>query len=48
LKRRPAIAAQIPEIEVQVRDGAMTPMAGARRLLNLFLGQDSVQPGHTG
>jgi LAO/AO transport system kinase len=48
LKRRPAIAAQIPAVEAQVRDGTMTPMAGARRLLHLFLGQDSVQPGHTG
>ena len=48
LKRRPAIAAQIPEVEAQVRDGTMTPMAGARRLLHLFLGKDSVQPGHTG
>jgi GTPase len=48
LKRRPVIAAQIPEVEAQVRDGTMTPMAGARRLLHLFLGQDSAQPGHTG
>ena len=48
LKRRPAIAARIPEVEAQVRDGTMTPMAGARRLLHLFLGKDSVQPGHTG
>jgi LAO/AO transport system kinase len=43
LKRRPAIAAQIPEIEARVRDGAMTPMAGARQLLALFLG-DAVSP----
>jgi LAO/AO transport system kinase len=47
LKRRPAIAAQIPEVEAQVRDGSMTPMAAARRLLHLFLGRDSAQPGHT-
>jgi LAO/AO transport system kinase len=47
LKRRPAIAAEIPRIEAEVRDGAMTPMAGARRLLQLFLGQDPAQPGHT-
>jgi LAO/AO transport system kinase len=44
LKRRPAIAAQIPEIEAQVREGAMTPMAGARHLLELFLRQDSLSP----
>jgi LAO/AO transport system kinase len=38
LKRREAIAERIPVIEAQVRDGAMTPMAGARHLLALFLG----------
>ena len=38
LRRRPAIAEQIPRIEAQVRDGTTTPMAGARRLLNLFMG----------
>jgi LAO/AO transport system kinase len=38
LKRRAAIAERIPAIEAQVRDGAMTPMAGARHLLALFLG----------
>ena len=38
LRRRPAIAEQIPAIEAQVRDGRMTPMAGARRLLGLFIG----------
>ena len=43
LKRRPAIAEHIPEIEARVRDGAMTPMAGARQLLELFLG-DGVLP----
>ncbi len=48
LKRRPAIAAQIPEVEAQVHAGTMTPMAGARRLLHLFLGPESAQPGHTG
>jgi LAO/AO transport system kinase len=48
LKRRPAITARIPEIEAQVRDGAMTPMAGARRLLELFLGDAPAQPGHSG
>ena len=37
LRRRAAIAEQIPTIEAQVRDGRMTPMAGARRLLNLFM-----------
>jgi LAO/AO transport system kinase len=46
LKRRPAIAAEIPSVEAQVREGTMTPMAGARRLLHLFLGQES-QPGHS-
>lgn len=44
LKRRPQIAAQIPGIEARVRDGAMTPMAGARHLLELFLGEDSLSP----
>ncbi|MEI9986174.1 MAG: methylmalonyl Co-A mutase-associated GTPase MeaB [Aliidongia sp.] len=48
LKRRPAITARIPEIEARVRDGAMTPMAGARRLLELFLGDAPAQPGHSG
>jgi LAO/AO transport system kinase len=38
LKRRPAIAQRIPEIEAAVRAETMTPMAGARRLLELFLG----------
>jgi LAO/AO transport system kinase len=38
LRKRPAIAEQIPAIETQVRDGRMTPMAGARRLLKLFIG----------
>lgn len=37
LRRRPAIAAAIPGIESDVRDGRMTPMAGARRLLQLFM-----------
>jgi LAO/AO transport system kinase len=41
LKRRAAIAEQIPVIEAQVRDGAMTPMAGARQLLTLFLGVET-------
>jgi LAO/AO transport system kinase len=39
LKRREAIAERIPVIEAQVRDGTMTPMAGARHLLALFLGE---------
>jgi len=38
LRRRPDIASEIPAIEAAVRAGAATPMAGARRLLNLFLG----------
>jgi LAO/AO transport system kinase len=38
LKRRPRIAEKIPEIEAAVAAGAMTSMAGARRLLSLFLG----------
>jgi LAO/AO transport system kinase len=38
LRRRPAIAERIPEIEAAVAAGTMTSMAGARRLLNLFLG----------
>jgi LAO/AO transport system kinase len=37
LRRRPAIAAQIPGIEAAVREGRMTSMAGARRLLQLFM-----------
>jgi len=37
LKRRPEIAARIPEIEAGVRSGALMPTAGARRLLELFL-----------
>lgn len=41
LQRRPAIARRIPEIEALVRGGAMTPMAGARALLTLFLGDHS-------
>ena len=39
LRRRPAIAARIPEIEAAVAFGTMTSMAGARRLLGLFLGE---------
>jgi len=38
LKRKPAIADRIPEIEAAVAAGTMTSMAGARRLLGLFLG----------
>jgi LAO/AO transport system kinase len=38
LKRRPRIAARIPQIEAAVRAGSMTSMAGARQLLALFLG----------
>ncbi len=38
LRRRPAIAEKIPAIEAAVAAGSMTPMAGARRLLDLFLG----------
>jgi len=38
LKRKPAIAERIPEIEAAVASGTMTSMAGARRLLGLFLG----------
>ncbi len=41
LRRKPAIAQAIPEIESAVRDGRMTAMAGARRLLALFLGADA-------
>lgn len=40
LRRKPEIARSIPEIESAVRDGKMTAMAGARRLLHLFLGRD--------
>ncbi|GGF48974.1 LAO/AO transport system kinase [Aliidongia dinghuensis] len=39
LRRRPAIAGRIPEIEAAVAAGTMTAMAGARRLLALFLGE---------
>jgi LAO/AO transport system kinase len=39
LRRRPAIAGRIPEIEAAVANGTMTAMAGARRLLALFLGE---------
>jgi LAO/AO transport system kinase len=38
LRRRPDIAHEIPAIESGVRAGTMTPMAGARRLLELFSG----------
>jgi LAO/AO transport system kinase len=38
LKRRPQIAEKIPGIEAAVAAGTMTSMAGARRLLSLFLG----------
>ncbi|MGB8840923.1 MAG: methylmalonyl Co-A mutase-associated GTPase MeaB, partial [Aliidongia sp.] len=38
LKHRPEIATRIPAIECEVRAGSMTPMAGARHLLALFLG----------
>ncbi|MDB5363368.1 MAG: ATPase/protein kinase [Rhodospirillales bacterium] len=38
LRRRPAIADRIPEIEAAVAAGTMTSTAGARRLLGLFLG----------
>ena len=44
LKRRPGIAARIPEIETAVRAGTMTPMAAARRLLELFLGHAESEP----
>jgi LAO/AO transport system kinase len=39
LRRRPAIAERIPDIEAAVAAGTMTAMAGARRLLALFLGE---------
>lgn len=39
LKRRPQIAARIPDIEASVRCGALMPTAGARQLLELFLGE---------
>jgi LAO/AO transport system kinase len=39
LRRRPAIADRIPQIEAAVAAGTMTSMAGARRLLGLFLGE---------
>jgi LAO/AO transport system kinase len=42
LRRRPAIARRIPEIEARVRAGEMTPMAGARQLLTLFLGEEAI------
>ncbi len=41
LRKLPEIARRIPEIETQVRSGALMPMAGARRLLNLFLSRMS-------
>jgi LAO/AO transport system kinase len=41
LRQRPMIAREIPEIEAKVRDGQMTSMAGARRLLSLFLGDEA-------
>jgi LAO/AO transport system kinase len=37
LRRRPEIARRIPEIEAEVRSGALMPTMGARRLLELFL-----------
>ena len=39
LRRRTAIAERIPAIEAAVAAGTMTSMAGARRLLDLFLGE---------
>jgi LAO/AO transport system kinase len=41
LRKLPEIARRIPEIEAQVRSGGLMPMAGARRLLNLFLSRMS-------
>ncbi|HLY55458.1 MAG TPA: methylmalonyl Co-A mutase-associated GTPase MeaB [Stellaceae bacterium] len=37
LTERPGMAAQIAEVEARVREGATTPAAGARKLLELFL-----------
>ena len=42
LRRRTEISERIPDIEDDVRSGALMPMAGARRLLELFLSS----PGH--
>ncbi len=36
LRRKPEIARRIPDIEAQVRSGALMPMTGARLLLELF------------
>jgi LAO/AO transport system kinase len=36
LKRRPEISRRLPEIEADVRSGALMPMTGARLLLELF------------
>ena len=36
LRHRPEIAARIPQIEADVRSGALMPMTGARQLLELF------------
>jgi LAO/AO transport system kinase len=38
LKQHPAVLAQLPMIERAVRAGTMTPMAGSRRLIQLFSG----------
>ena len=42
LRQRPAIARRIPEIEARVRAAEMTPMAAARQLLALFLGEEAI------
>jgi LAO/AO transport system kinase len=41
LRQRPEIARRIPEIEAEVRSGALMPMTGARRLLELFAASGS-------
>jgi LAO/AO transport system kinase len=39
LRTHPAVASLLPEIEARVRGGATSPAAGARTLLELFLGR---------
>ena len=42
VKQRPEAAQVIPQIQQQVRKGALTPAAGVRRLLNVMLPQERV------
>jgi LAO/AO transport system kinase len=39
LRRHPAVLAELATIESRVSAGTMTPMAGSRRLIQLFSGE---------